>query len=69
MGKGDAIHSSIQMEYLQAIVDEKSIKAGGKQHVITNNDYVMPLSKRMVWLTSLLNPEPMNNGILYPTLS
>ena len=44
MGEGNSMHSSIQMEHFQATVDEKSIKAGGKQHIITNDDCVIPLS-------------------------
>ena len=32
------------MEHFKATVDDKSIKVGGKQHIITNDDYVLPLS-------------------------
>ena len=46
MGKGQSIHSSIQMEHFKATVDDKSIMAGGKQHIITNCNYVLPLSIR-----------------------
>ena len=43
MGKGNSIHSSVQMEYFKATVNDKSIKVGGNQHIITNNDYVLLL--------------------------
>lgn len=44
MGRGDSMHSSVQMEHFKAAVDDKSITVGGKQHIITNDDYVLPLS-------------------------
>ena len=44
LGKSNSIHSSVQMEHFKAKVDKKSVKAGGKQHIITNDDYVLPLS-------------------------
>ena len=44
MEKGNLIHSSVQMEYFKATVNDKSIKVGGKQHIITNDNYVLPLS-------------------------
>ena len=44
MGRGNSIYSSIQMEHFKSAVDEKTIKAGGKQHIITNDNYVSPLT-------------------------
>ena len=44
MGKGNSMHSSIQMEYFKATVDDESIKAGDKQHIITNDDCMLPSS-------------------------
>ena len=42
--KGNSIHCSIAMRYFKNAVDDKSIKAGDEQHIITNNNYVIPLS-------------------------
>jgi hypothetical protein len=42
-GKGKTIHSSGQLEWYKQEVDEKSIKAGGKQRIKTLDGYVMPL--------------------------
>ena len=43
MGKGNSIHSSVQMEYFKATVNDKSIKVGSKQYIITNNNYALLL--------------------------
>ena len=43
MGKGNSMHSSVQMEHFKTAVDDKSIKVGVKQHIITNDDYVLLL--------------------------
>ena len=42
-GKGKTIHSSGQMEWYKQIVDDKSVKVGGKQHIKTLEGYVIPL--------------------------
>ena len=44
MGKGNLTHSSVQIEHFKAAVNDKSIKVGSKQHIITNDDYVLLLS-------------------------
>ena len=44
VGRGNSIHCPIQFEYFKATVDDKAIKAGGKQHIITNDNYVLPLT-------------------------
>ena len=40
--KGKCVHNSVQIDHLKSTVDEKSIKEGGEQHVVTNNDCVIP---------------------------
>ena len=43
MGKGNSIHSSVQIWYHKATANEKSINSGREQHVV-NNNYVLLLS-------------------------
>ena len=42
-GKGKTIHSSGQLEWYKQLVDDRSIKVGGKQHIKTLDGYVIPL--------------------------
>ena len=42
-GKGETIHSSIQMENHQVGVDDKSRRIGGTQSINTPDDYTIPL--------------------------
>ena len=44
VGKGTSIHSSPQMESYKTIVDDRSIKCGGRQLIQTLDGYVIPLS-------------------------
>ena len=44
LGKGKTIHSSAQIEYYKNSVDDKSSKVGGKQHIVTLDDYFIPLN-------------------------
>ena len=37
------IHSCVQLEHFKNIVDDRSIKAGGKQRITTHDGYVFPL--------------------------
>ena len=43
-GKGQTIHSSIQIEANKNIAHDKSVKVGGLQCIITNDAYVLPLN-------------------------
>ncbi|EEC42564.1 predicted protein [Phaeodactylum tricornutum CCAP 1055/1] len=45
-GKGKTIHSSAQLEYYKNIVEDRSRVLGGKQRIITLDDYVIPLHVR-----------------------
>ena len=46
-GQGKTIHSSGQLEWYKNDVNDKSIKvAGGMQHILTNDGYVIPISIR-----------------------
>ena len=45
-GKGKSIVSSLQLEAFKQTVDDKSIKAGGQQHIRTLEGYVIPLNIR-----------------------
>jgi len=38
------IHSSAQMEHYKNIVDDKSVRVGGKQSIKTLDGYIIPLS-------------------------
>jgi len=42
-GKGKTIHSSGQMEWHKQLVDDKSLKVGGKQQIRTLDGYIIPL--------------------------
>ena len=42
-GTGRTIHSCIQLEHYKTVVHDKSIKAGGRQCVITLEGYIIPL--------------------------
>jgi len=42
LGKGKTIHSSAQMEHYKNIVDDKSVRVGGKQSIKTLDGYVIP---------------------------
>ena len=44
VGKGTSIHSSPQIESYKNIVDDRAIKAGGKQLIKTVDNYVIPLN-------------------------
>ena len=43
-GKGQTIHSSGQIEHYRNLVHDKSMKVGGLQCIITNDEYVMPIN-------------------------
>ena len=43
-GKGQSIHSSGQIKHFKNFVHDKSMKVGGLQCIITNDEYVMPLN-------------------------
>ena len=43
-GKGKTIHSSGQIEFFKNLVNDKSIKVGGKQHIKTNDGFTIPIS-------------------------
>ena len=45
-GKGNTIHSSTQLEHFGNIVDDRSTKVKGKQHIVTLSGYVIPLHIR-----------------------
>ena len=42
-GIGRTIHSAGQMEWYKNIVDDKSMKVGGKQYIKTNDGYAIPI--------------------------
>ena len=42
-GKGHTIHSSGQIEWHKNLVDDKSVKVGGMQHITTLDGYAFPL--------------------------
>ena len=42
-GKGKTIHSSGQVEHYKNIVHDRSLKVGGKQCIVTQDGYVLPL--------------------------
>ena len=44
VGKGTSIHSSPQIESYKNAVDDRDIKAGGKQLIKTVDNYVIPLN-------------------------
>ncbi len=41
LGKGKTIYLSDQIEYYKNAVDHKSSKAGGKQHIVTLDGYII----------------------------
>ena len=43
-GKGKTIHSAGQIKHFKNLVDNRSIKVGGKQYIWTNNGYKIPVS-------------------------
>ena len=43
-GKGQTIHSSGQIEHFKNFAHDKSMKVGGLQCIITNDEYVMPIN-------------------------
>ena len=43
LGVYRTIHSAGQIEYYKNIVDDRSMKCGGKQHIRTNDGYIIPL--------------------------
>ena len=43
-GKGKTIHSSGQMEWFKNIVDDRSIRVGGTQRIMTNDNYIIPIT-------------------------
>ena len=43
-GRGKKIHSSGQIEWYENDVNDKSIKVGSKQRILTNYGYIFPLS-------------------------
>ena len=43
-GKGKTIHSSGQIEFFKNLVDDRSVKVGGKQHIKTNDGFTIPIS-------------------------
>jgi len=46
VGRGKTIHSSGQLEFFRNKVNDKSIKVGGHQRIVTIDGYVMPLDIR-----------------------
>jgi hypothetical protein len=42
-GKGRTIHSAGQLEYYKNVVDDRSMKCGGRQCITTNDGFVLPL--------------------------
>ena len=46
LGKGQTIHSKGQMQHFGAIVDDTSRQAGGRQCIITQEGYVLPIHIR-----------------------
>ena len=42
-GEGPTIHSSHQIEWQENLVDDKSVKVGGTQHITTLDGYAFPL--------------------------
>ena len=57
-GKGHTIHSSGQIEWFKNSVDDRSVKAGGKQRICTIDGYAMPLTCRggLMYLSILGKP-------------
>ena len=45
-GKGKSIHSSGQLEHFKQNVDDRAIKNGGEQRIVTNDGHVAPLNMR-----------------------
>ena len=43
-GKGTSIHSSGQIESFNNVVHDKSMRVGGKQRIITLDNYIIPLN-------------------------
>ena len=43
-GKGHTVHSSGQIEHYKNLVDDRSVKCGGKQFISTHDGYSMPLT-------------------------
>ena len=58
LGKGSSIHSSGQLEWFKANVDEKSVKVGGTQLITTLDGYSVPLLIKdgLAYATSLGRP-------------
>ena len=54
-GKGHAIHSSGQIEWLKNSVDDRPVQGGGKQRICTIDGYTMPLVCRssLIYLSLL----------------
>ena len=50
------IHSSAQIEYYKNVVDDRSIKVGGSQHITALYGYIIPISIR-----STLSHMPMGD--------
>jgi hypothetical protein len=44
LGKGKTIHSSAQLEYYHNCVQDCSCTVGGNQHIVTLDDYIIPLN-------------------------
>ena len=42
-GRDRSIHSAGQIEHYKNIVNDRSMKVGGSQHVRTNDGYILPL--------------------------
>ena len=55
-GKGKTIHSSGQIEWFKNDVNDKSIKVGGQQRILTNDGYVIPINIRNGLPYMLLRP-------------
>ena len=50
-GTGRTIHSSVQLEHYKNQVDDKSVKAGGRQCITTLEGYVFRWTSSMVYHT------------------
>ena len=68
-GKGHTIHSAGQIEWHKNLVDEKSVKVGGKQCITTLDDYAFPLkcTRGLMYLNIMCKPTG-EEMIKYPSV-
>jgi hypothetical protein len=67
-GKGKTIHSSAQLEYYKNTVKDRSCVFGGKQRIVTLDDYVIPLHVRQGLAYMDMRPPLTQSLIHFPTL-